>query len=153
MTEADAIAWMGKLAVAGFSVPLRGEFYRETLAGTKWLTEARTALYSVFPPGHSLCRQWEQILERARKYDPNKTTQGIPTYNDNFDQAVAVVQAAWTILKDGRMRTLIDGVKAETVSEVLDQADAFLAQKHPVPAAVLAGGALETHLLHLARVP
>jgi len=91
MTEADAIAWMGKLAVAGVSVPRRSEFYRDTLAGTKWLTEARTALYSVFLPGHSLCRQWEEIFERAKMYDPNKSSEGLPTYNDNFDQAIAVV--------------------------------------------------------------
>jgi len=47
------------------------------------------------------------------------------------------------------MRTLIDGVRAETVSEVLDLADGLLSANHALAAAVLAGGALETHLLHL----
>ena len=37
----------------------------------------------------------------------------------------------------------------QTVGEVLDQAETLLKANHHVAAAVLAGGALETHLLHL----
>jgi len=148
MMEAEAIAWLAALHAAGVSVPSAG-FYREYSAATKWLAEARTALFSVFPSGHPLCRQWDEIFERARRYDPNKTEQGLPSYYAHYDQAVAVVHAAWTVLKDGHMRTLTDGVKAETVSEVLDQADGLLGAKHALAAAVMAGGALETHLLHL----
>jgi len=45
---------------------------------------------------------------------------------------------------------LADGVRAETEGEILDQALALLQSNYIVAAAVLAGGALETHLRHLA---
>jgi hypothetical protein len=66
----------------------------------------------------------------------------------HFFQAIGVIDGALALVRAGRLTTLIDGIRAETVSEVLDQADALL-PKYTVAATVLAGGALETHLLHL----
>jgi hypothetical protein len=43
----------------------------------------------------------------------------------------------------------VDGVRAETVAELLQQAEGLLKSGHLVAAAVLAGGALESHLRHL----
>jgi hypothetical protein len=61
---------------------------------------------------------------------------------------VGVVKAALRILEGGHLGTILDGVRADTVVELLDQAEALL-PKYTVAAAVIAGGALETHLLHL----
>ena len=56
---------------------------------------------------------------------------------------------AVVLLEGGHLRALADGVRAETVGELLDQAEQLVDDGEPVPAAVLAGGALETHLRHL----
>jgi hypothetical protein len=155
MTQAEAIAWLQALSIRGQAIPSadapKDSAWRHRGEATAWLAEARTALHAVFPANHPIVREWEAIFERAKTYKlmANQLALSEPYANVHFDQAVSVVQAAWTILKDGRMQALIDGVRAETVSEVLDQADALLTANHALAAAVLAGGALETHLLHL----
>jgi hypothetical protein len=53
------------------------------------------------------------------------------------------------MLAAGRLSSLVDGIKADTVADFLDQADDLVASKHEVAAAVIAGGALETFLHHL----
>jgi hypothetical protein len=55
------------------------------------------------------------------------------------------------MLKAGRLQGLAEGIQAETVGELLDQASSFLAGGYVVAAAVIAGGALETHLAHLCQ--
>jgi hypothetical protein len=53
------------------------------------------------------------------------------------------------MLRAGRLSSRVAGIQAETVDEVLEQSAALNSDKHTVAAAVLAGGALETHLRHL----
>jgi hypothetical protein len=67
----------------------------------------------------------------------------------HFAQAIGVVTAGLALIRAGRLHGIIEGVQAETVSEVLAQADSLVASGHALAATVLAGGALETHLLHL----
>jgi hypothetical protein len=50
------------------------------------------------------------------------------------------------MLEKGQLSSIIGGIRAETEMELLDQAVALLASSHQVSAAMLAGGALETHL-------
>ena len=57
--------------------------------------------------------------------------------------------AARDQVKAGRLGSLADAVRAETVSELLDQANAPCSAGDVIAATVIAGGALETHLLHL----
>ncbi len=52
-------------------------------------------------------------------------------------------------LRSGRLRTLLDGIRAETVDELLEQAEVLLAGGYLPAAGTIAGGALETHLRHL----
>ena len=44
---------------------------------------------------------------------------------------------------------MVEGVKAETLVELLDQAESLVSNGAGLAAAVIAGGALETHLRHL----
>lgn len=62
------------------------------------------------------------------------------------EQTVAWLQDLHTA---GRLDSLFDTVRADTVGEVLDQALALVNAGHVVAAVVLTGGALETHLPHL----
>jgi len=107
------------------------------------VTDAETALEAVFPPGHVTRKRWVAVMtgERiARDYGTTHLKQGLGT-----------VQSALALLESGRLRGLIDGVRAETMAELLDQAEILLKKEYLIAAAVLAGGALETHLLHLCQ--
>ena len=62
---------------------------------------------------------------------------------------LGVFQAATKQLREGRLSSLIDGIRAETEDELLDQALVLINANHLAAATVIAGGALETHLRHL----
>lgn len=49
-------------------------------------------------------------------------------YKEYFDSAVGAFEAARSVLKAGRMHGLVEGIQAETVSQVLAQAGALLQQ-------------------------
>jgi hypothetical protein len=119
------------------------------------VAEAQSALQSIFPAGHALHTNWAAIFERAKTYKLGSVPGGVALPESyarvHFFSALGVIEAGASLLKGGHLRSLMDGLRAETVSEVLDQANALLAARHPVAAAVLAGGALETHLLHLCQ--
>jgi hypothetical protein len=70
---------------------------------------------------------------------------------DLFDGARGVFRSAYDQLKNDRLGSIADGIFAESVSELLDQAQALNDKNYVVAAAVIAGGALESHLLHLCR--
>lgn len=105
----------------------------------KWLALAGTGLTAVFPAGHFVRKQWEGVVP----------LDGGELHEHNVDRARAIVVAARDLASTGKLGSVLDGVRGETVSEVLDQADQLHAAGHLVAACVLAGGALETHLLHL----
>jgi hypothetical protein len=60
-----------------------------------------------------------------------------------------IFQAAYRLLKEGHTRKFVDGVRAETIVQCLDQAAALVGNGYVIAAMVLAGGALETHLHNL----
>lgn len=107
---------------------------------TQWITTARTALHAVFSDNHPVVKQWEALCgEKARSLTDEHT----------FEAARAVFEAAYKLIRAGRISTLVDGVRRETVVDLLDQANELAGKNYVVAAAVLAGGALETHLYHL----
>jgi hypothetical protein len=153
MKPSEAIAWFDELATRQISKPrvpgarrLRDDgpvFEYEEAEAVRWVTEAESALKSVLPSGHPLVRRWDEIFARAagQAHQLSNTT--------NVDAARAVFGSARSILAAGRLGSVLDGVRAETVDELLDQAEQLNREGGPMPAAVLAGGALETHLRHL----
>ena len=145
MNEAEAIAWFESLLQRGKGIPSLGIYSLEPLQASAWLSEAQTALEATFPPGHAIRRRWLSAAEGTG----GKEVQSY--HKSNFAGASGVIQSGLTLLKDGRLRGIVDGVKAETVGEILDQAEILVGKDHTVAAAVLAGGALETHLLHLCQ--
>lgn len=114
-------------------------------SAVEWMTDARAALESTFPQTHAVLKQWDLLTEPMRKYGPH-----LSGSKDVVHGLRAVFQSALSQVKNGYLSALIDGIRAESVSELLDQAES-LSSKHVIAATVLAGGALETHLLHLCR--
>ena len=120
--------------------------YFDRAEAIQWLTEAQSALDAAFPPGHACRRQWEAALA-----SDGKSRMARANSVSNVDAATGVFQSAHAQLKAGLMSTLADGVRVETEAELLDQADHLLASNYVAAAAVLAGGALESHLLNLCK--
>jgi hypothetical protein len=142
MKPDDVLAWFEKIAREDISlvkthyVSLDQEpiFIPQPELAEKWTTHAATALESVFPIGHAVRKRWDACLIDATKSQHNWT---------NLRQ---VFQAAYEMLRDGKLASFVDGVRAEAEDEILVQARQLVAQNYLSAAAVLAGGALESHL-------
>ena len=102
----------------------------------QWVTKARTALHSLLPPEHAILRQLNEVLD----------VQSDVTEEYKFDQLRAVFHAATEMLEGGQLSSVVQGIRAETTAELLDQAEQLATKGNVTAAAVLAGGALETHL-------
>lgn len=105
-----------------------------------WLSEAGSALAAVFPAGHYCRQNWDRLTPLMRP--------GLP-HGGSLEQMLGVLKAATQMLRDGRVGSILDAVRVETEDELLDQASGLLGARHLAAAAVIAGGALETHLRHL----
>lgn len=111
-------------------------------AALAFVVAAEQAIKRVFPPGDPVARRWDEIFKAG-------TTTGALTNEINVDAATALFREAHEILRSDRFATLMDGVRAETVGELVDQAEALLSQGWLAAAMVTAGGAVESALRHL----
>lgn len=133
--------WLEDLS--GRAVKKEEEGWYDKAQAAQWVAEADSALSSFLPTGHALRRTFTAIVEQ-----PGPS--GVTYLNDEqlLDSARGVVRAARDTLANGHLSSILDGVQAETVGELLDQAESLIDLAH-IAAAVLAGGVLETHLAHL----
>ncbi|WP_147443526.1 hypothetical protein [Corallococcus sicarius] len=110
----------------------------------RWITDAETAMKSVFPPGHAIVKRWEAVFSAAHNSNPaawsNRYT---------YISLRAIFGAAKSQLESGRMSGLVESIRAETIEELLEQADTLVASNINAAAMVIAGGALESFLKHL----
>jgi hypothetical protein len=104
-----------------------------------WLVQAGSALADVFPDRHPARVAWDQLLVQCGSL---MTNQYLRRFSGIFDGATELV-------RQGYLGTLIESIQAETLDELLDQAEDLLGQGRLQAAAGIAGGALETHLRHL----
>jgi hypothetical protein len=148
VTQAELLKWYQALLVQRRAVPRdkRRQLDYEETAASAWLTEAETALAAVFPAGHPTRRNWGSVFENARAL--NIQARG---FRDSFDAAAGVFEAAHAILASGRLGTLVDGIRAEALTELLDHAARQLDRGHVAAAVLTAGAGLEGHLRHLFR--
>lgn len=126
-----------KYPIEGFSVPT---YWYEQEGAYVWLAEASTAIASVFPGGHQCRQAWERLLPKVHAGSANGGT---------LDGLVGVFKGATNLIRAGRLGTLIDSIRVETESDLLEQAEILVNANHLAAAAVIAGGSLETHLRHL----
>lgn len=109
-----------------------------------WEVEVGSMLESALPPGHFLLREWAKPLPPSIE----RSTRG-PDAHSRFQQVRGFFIAAKRLIEEDRTGTLVDEIRAQTESEVLDTAFALLVDDHRIAAAVLGGGALEVHLRRL----
>jgi len=112
------------------------KFYSEQGDPLAWLAQAGSAIGSILPPGHYIRETWGKSVRSNDRVE-------------NIKVAISLIGALQQMAQSGWLSSLVDGTRAETVGEVLEQASILLDADHVVAATVLAGGALETHLRHL----
>lgn len=104
-----------------------------------WITKAAVAIEDVFPPSHGVVREWARFREA---YANTSTLARSAT----LDQGRGVLRAARDAVEHGQLTTLETAARCETERDLLEQAEDLLGAGYKPAAAVLAGGALETHL-------
>ena len=113
----------------------------------KWVALAETAVRSVFPTQHTIVRRWDVALGAIAK-------SGVVIFEQVYyvDGVRAVFDAAHELLREGRLRGVLSGIQAQTIDEVLDQAQQLVAEHCVLAAAVLAGGDRRRLLLPVADI-
>src|SRR5207248_66556 len=107
MTEAETLAWYERLA-KGVQDGAGGDI-------AEWITDAESALASVFPSGHTVRTSWAAARKRAQG---NPRYIGFPNPEERtIAEFVGIFKSAQRQLKEGHLRTLAEGVRAETVAE------------------------------------
>jgi hypothetical protein len=151
MRPEKMVAWLKELVERGEKIPRHHSFDEmergwdaityDEVDVYDWITESEIAFRTLLERdrAHELGRSWESLVNIDKKiYERNQ-----------FERMLALVKMALRLARDGRLDSMFDAVRAETVAELLDQADTLRKQGYLVAATVIAGGALETHLKHL----
>lgn len=152
MTEDELETWLAELVdrkLPTFSETMIAVGHRTAGAtryrqgpATEWLTDGHAALVRNFPAGDPILTSWAKAtrdLEKGPQHAKMPST---------IDAAAGVLRSALAQVRGKRTRSIVDEARVSTIDEVLEQAEE-LASAAPVAAAVLCGGALETHLRHL----
>ena len=147
MRREEIQAWFGDLLVCAVSLPTRGGGMRDDYSmptlyqegpARAWSTETETALQAVFPDGHAVRQAWSRVTQ-----DPSARN-----IADVVEELLGVFEEATTLVRDNRLSSLIDAIRIESESELLDQVLVLANADHRAAATVIAGGALETLLRH-----
>lgn len=101
---------------------------------------AEQAIRRTFPPRDPVIMRMNEILSAGIV----KTI----AHSGAVASLVALFYEARKILESDRFDSLIEGVRADTVSELIEQAEVMLANGWRAAAMVMAGGALESTLRH-----
>jgi hypothetical protein len=144
MDEQSLLTWLEQIDKRISQVFIRGTHQYAVRAAV--LTEMQTALESVFPPSHAVLRRWEDV--RSRESQALQSDFG-GALDFVQDELVEIFRVAHRLLQEGHARRFADGIRAETIIQCLDQADALARIGYVAAAMVLAGGALESHLCAL----
>lgn len=149
MIEKEVLEWFARLA-KGWN-PDNDDAIRNSPHDTLsvWVPEAESAIASVFAAAHPIRSSWERSRKRAQG-NPHYIGRPLPELAI-VSELLGIVVSAERILREGRLRAFADEVRVETVGECLDVAAALLDKGEVIAATVLAGGALEVHLLHLCK--
>jgi hypothetical protein len=104
----------------------------------EWITEAGAAIAAVFAHSHPSRQAWATHIENLSAGACSLCT-----------PLIGVFKGATNQLRDGRLGTLIETIRAESASEFLEQAECLLASGYLAASTVIAGGVLESELRHL----
>src|SRR5579864_3023107 len=143
MTRKEVLDWFEDLVKRSEQVEREHDSYGLgryiEKSARQWITEAGSALAAVFPEKHPCRPDWDQIWNLL----------GIRGTNYGFDELVGIFKGAANLVRGGRIGTLIEAIRVESESDLLEQAEALLEKDYLAASTVIAGGALESHLKHL----
>lgn len=113
---------------------------------SEWVVKAHGALHAAFPPEHAVLKLWEAALTGTQEGHIYALA------NESVGSAlIAAFKAGSTLLREGRLGSVWEAVRAEAVTGLLDQATALAEENAVIAAVTLAGAALELHLKHLCQ--
>jgi hypothetical protein len=141
MDEQSLLTWFQQIDERIFQVFIRGTHQYALRAGV--LTEMQTALESVFLPSDAVRRRWEDARSRESQAFQRDFAGALDFVQDEL---VEIFRVAHRLLQEGHAQRFADGIRAETIMQCLDQADALARTGYADAAMVLAGGAMESHL-------
>jgi hypothetical protein len=141
MKREEIQAWYEQLIAVTRTLPGEnsryGKIFQEQTA-RGWATMAESALQAVFPDGHATRQAWDRVVKHPQAKDISAV----------MEKLIGVFEGAAFLVRDNRLGSLIDSIRLESESELLDQASVLVDNDYRAAAAVIAGGALETHLHH-----
>jgi hypothetical protein len=135
--------WFADLLARGRALPTEKSMVSswilfKTVPALAWATEAESAIRAVFPDGHAVRLAWAaELRDNSSKHITTRVV-----------RLLGVFAGAASLVANDRIVSLINTIRIETESELLDQALVLAESDHRAAAAVVAGGALETHLRH-----
>jgi hypothetical protein len=142
MTRAAIEQWFQELLKQAASLTIRnsttGLRFDERQARA-WSIEAESAIAAIFPQGHPTRQAWARVLNTVGAGSDISVV---------ALQLVGVFESAERMIRNNRIGTLVDAIRNETESGLLDQALVLVEANHLAAGTVIAGGALETHLSH-----
>jgi hypothetical protein len=141
VNQKDAVLWFQEVSDLGERLRRENNDNFNQVDVAKWVGDATSALHAVFPPNHALLQRWDATLSEYV---------GAKSISMNYVRVVDTIKgtfsAAHDQLKKGRLSSFVEGIRAETVGDLLDQANDLAEQNFLTAATVVAGGALETFL-------
>jgi hypothetical protein len=143
MKSADVLKWFDQLGAVKLEAVLSR--FGLNAEGTKWVADAASAIAAAFPPGHEIRRRWDAL---AMLTEDRKDTKH-PIELQRLEGYKGIFASAHEQLREGRLDSFIDTVRAQAEDDLLEQAEALRDDGLLVAATVLAGGALEVHLRQL----
>jgi hypothetical protein len=144
MKTADLLQWFEQLRDTKPKGWLSDQSFSEAAVG--WQTGAASALAATFPPGNRVMIEWERAVSPKNPKPVLNFTHAVEWECARWHAISGVFASAHEQLREGRIEGLVDAIRAEAEDDVLEQAAELLKENLFAGAAVLAGGALETHL-------
>ncbi len=93
-----------------------------------WATEAEAALAAIFSERHPNRRSWDKIITSDEHI------------GEIMEELIGVFEGAANQVCSGRIGSLIDAIRVESETELLDQADQLLVDGFNAAAMVIGGG-------------
>lgn len=147
MNAQKLIAWFDEIEKADVPLePQKRAYYwlHEIPKVVAWIADASSAISEVYTRQHPFRSQWEAAIQLKPKeiYADLAIQERFSIIRSLFSRACAQVRS-------GRVQKLADTLRADSESDLLDQATDLNDKGHQAAATVIAGGTLEMHLRHL----
>jgi hypothetical protein len=141
MDPADALTQIDSaLEIGEQALDASDSAYRSSGQYSEAITICSSTIDRLTAPGSVYGRQAKRILDK-------------PGFNLTFyvEQLVGILKGLRHDIESGYLQTLQEEIHADVFADLLEMADQLLSDRYPLPAAVVAGAALEAQLRALAE--